>query len=162
MDDIKLAYLAGIVDADGYIGLINTFSIDKAHGPTYRPETRGRVYGRRFRQVMRVGVTMTDPTVPTMLKAEFGGTLYCRQRKQGWKNVWAWDARSNKALKFLEAIRPWLLMKTKQADIAIAFQRQRAPHVPRSAADKHMDKMLGKIMTGLNARGTPTEYGTHN
>ena len=99
--DTNLAYVAGLIDGEGCIHL------DVTKGRWYQP---------------RVSVGMTEPALQllTSLKDEWGGTLYrLRKPTQKWAGAWTWHLTGPVAAELLTAIRPFLRLKTAQADAAL-------------------------------------------
>jgi hypothetical protein len=155
MNETQLAYMAGIIDGEGSVGLISFKQVCKAHGKVYTEATRGKVYGYYSRTVMRVGVGMTDEFIPSWLQAEFGGVLQHRLRSNPrWKDVWVWDVRATKALNFLKQVLPYLILKKGQAELCIAFQELR-PTQGHALSDvqKQVDEILYQRCKELNLRG---------
>lgn len=128
----QLAYIAGIVDGEGCIGLTRM---------------------KQTRIVMRVSVAMTDKIIPEWLDAEFGGTLSVRNTRPGWKTRYDWNIYSQKALVFLKQVLPFLVIKKGQAELAITFQEARVPHIRLSNFQKELDGILYETCKTLNARG---------
>jgi len=60
----------------------------------------------------------------TWLQETYGGALFIRNPpKKNHKTFYQWTIRSRGALTFLEEIEPFVLMKKRQIEIAIEFQR---------------------------------------
>ena len=93
------AYLAGVMDADGCIRI--------------RGEKR-----KRAPSSLAVIVTNGDASLVIWLRDRFGGKPYSRGTQRCW-NIW-WTAK--KAVYILEGIYPFLIVKQKQAELALAFQ----------------------------------------
>jgi hypothetical protein len=94
------AYVAGLIDGEGCIHLDVT-------GGVYSP---------------RVTVGMTYPALHLLeaLKAEWGGTLYQMRRATAtWAAAWTWHLTGYRAMNLLITIRPYLRLKTVQAECAI-------------------------------------------
>lgn len=101
--DTNLAYVAGLIDGEGCIHLDTT-------GNTYKA---------------RVSVGMTQPARSLLeeLHAEWGGTLYQqRAATDRWAAAFTWHMTGPPAERFLLAIRPYLRLKTAQADLALEVQ----------------------------------------
>lgn len=103
--DVELAYIAGIVDGEGYIGVYKTVY------------PSGRVL-----HLLTVGIKMCDPEAIGLIVDSFGGC------NSGYENEKAFVYRvvftSKKAYEFLKAIRPFLRVKAEQADWAIEFYEE--------------------------------------
>lgn len=108
---LVLAYTAGIIDGEGYIG------VD-------RQKAKGGTEGRRndfYR--LNVSVNVTDKSMTDFLMLHFGG--YYRTRKRHTCNkklVHAWHLDGQKAIAFLTAIKPFMVVKPEQAELAIEFR----------------------------------------
>lgn len=62
------------------------------------------------------------------LKDRFCGTITFDERSKKIPNrqdSWRWEVNSRKALIFLLAIRPFLVVKAEEVDLAIEFQNQK-------------------------------------
>lgn len=107
-DDI--AYTAGIIDGEGYIGIIRV----------------NRYLGGRTRYELRVNVTMCNPLIPSWLHANFGGAYYEFQPPSlNRKKLYEWRLASWDAGNFLKLVLPYLKMKQGEAQIGIEFQSYR-------------------------------------
>lgn len=109
MTSAEKAYAAGLFDGEGCIVISH-----RAQGQ------RGRVYG------LRVQVCMSSEPTIQWLSQRFGGS--CRpvnapsRTGRGRKPVWVWAVNSRRAERFLCAIRPYMVTKAAEADVALAFQ----------------------------------------
>lgn len=104
----KLAYLAGIVDGEGYV----------------KVEKWGTI---------RLAVGMTDKETPFWLYKTYGGTLsYVNKHRTDRKNVWVW--RLNKPLEILKLfilMSPFLLVKRKKVYEALQLLLKRLKKQPQ-------------------------------
>jgi hypothetical protein len=68
-------------------------------------------------------VSNTARSLIDWLRANFGGTekLTGKSVRQGCPDQWAWVVRGEKARPHLLGIRPYLVIKQRQADLAIKF-----------------------------------------
>lgn len=108
MKKIDLAYVAGIIDGEGCIGL-------------YLSKKSSYYF-------IQVAVHMTNEWMITWLSNNFSGSknVYTHYRKRAnCKPEWAWNITGKKALEFLELIYPYLKLKKAEAEIAINFQRRK-------------------------------------
>ena len=144
MDEVKLAYAAGIIDGKGCVSL----TICK------RPNITSR-----YECALKVAVTMTDRGVPQWLKNTFGGSLSIHlPAKPGYREYYSWMIESRQAVKFLGDILPWLRIKIPQTKLAFQFQElkssgeyERQLLKPQEAYRKELE-LVGK-MRRLNNRG---------
>jgi hypothetical protein len=93
-----LAYLAGVIDSDGFVGV-------------QRQAKRGRLYFG-----VRVGITGTRRQPHDLAAATFGGNVTEHDGNFQWMRT----GRSAPAV--LVAVRPYLRVKARQADLALALQ----------------------------------------
>lgn len=145
MTEKELGYTGGIVDGEGSICIV------KVHGCT-RPIPTLRAH---------VSVAQCDIRLPIWLKERFGGYVSSLGiPKGGRKQAYSWSMTGTKqCLPFLEIIRPYLLLKTQQADIAIAFMKARVNvrHMKKADRMNEFRKHLAykDAIQKLNFRGVP-------
>jgi LAGLIDADG DNA endonuclease family protein len=108
---MELAYIAGLFDGEGCVSIRRFF---RANNKSRKPCEMYTLW---------VQVTNVDPRLVYPLKEKFGGSVHITKHKSpNQRDTHVWIATSKNALDFLKAIRPWLLAKSEQADIAISFQ----------------------------------------
>ena len=139
--DTDFAYVAGLIDGEGCIHL-------DVSQTTYRP---------------RVSVGMTAPALPllTSLSQEWGGTLYqLRPATERWAAAWTWHLSGPPAARLLEAIRPHLRVKTRQADAALEVYAiwQALPRSPKGQARwtdeaRSQCEAIKQRMHAMNSKG---------
>lgn len=110
MQDI--CYAAGFFDGEG------TILIGK---PT-------RTCGYR----LIVSATQTSIAPMEWFCPRWGGTISKRKKRKGRRQAWNWTVTSQLALKFLSDVRPFLIVKAEQADIAIEFQSRKFNGIRRT------------------------------
>jgi hypothetical protein len=110
-NDLLYAYLAGIVDADGYIG----FHISRT-----LPKSQRRLTPRF---VTEICVTNTDRPLIDLLTETFPmGRVYTRpQVKDHHKVTYSWRVANRGALHVAECLEPFLRQKQRRAQITIEF-----------------------------------------
>lgn len=106
-----LAYAAGILDGEGCISIAYVRCSSK-------PD--------RY-HVLNIHVSNTSPELLIWLRERFQGSV-CRMSdnrkgKLGRRPIFQWQITAKQAHEFLVAVRPYLLVKAKQADVAIAFRK---------------------------------------
>jgi hypothetical protein len=106
-----LGWLAGIIDGEGTITITPRQRSDQSHAsPTWHAIVR---------------VANTDEAMIAKLReltVSLGSTHKIHERRKNRASVvYHWHATSRQALVFLRAIRPYLVTKRRQADLAIAF-----------------------------------------
>ncbi len=135
MENTDIAYIAGIVDGEGCIGL----NLNKSGtGSSYR---------------IKVSVGNTNEWICQWLKLSFGGCVSCSSRiGSNNKPLWQWIVSCNMALNFLELIYPYLKLKKPQAEIAIRFQKLRRRH-HLTDGEIAIAEAQSIVMASLNKRG---------
>ncbi len=111
MDTHLLAYLAGVIDADGYI------LIYRKLGPK-RLDGRYPMY-----YMLKVGCNQITSDLPNLLKDTFGGKVYqfkpqTRTNGQPW---YMWSCHSRQAAHVMRTLLPYLRLKYRQAELGIQF-----------------------------------------
>jgi hypothetical protein len=111
IDSHLLAYLAGVIDSDGTIGIKrNTYAMRHGNGGQ-------ATYSERVacRQVM--------PEAVLLLREHFGGYygIMAASTPRG-KPLHSWQATDRKAVICIQALRPFLLIKAAQADNLLALR----------------------------------------
>lgn len=81
--------------------------------------------GRTCSYRLRVSASQTTVEPIEWLRQRWGGSVRIRKAKENRKTVWEWAITTQLALKFLTDVRPFLLVKREQADIAIEFQSRK-------------------------------------
>lgn len=102
--ELHLAYFAGIFDGEGWVSI-----------------TRTRPYGRHVtpRYSLYIGVANTYLPVLEAMKLLFGGSLGKTAKVN--LQCYAWRLTSHNAVRFLEALLPYLRIKRMQAEIGIEY-----------------------------------------
>lgn len=100
-----IAYAAGFFDGEGSINIKK---------PT-------RTCGYR----LVVSATQTIITPIEWFRVRWGGSIRTKTETTKRKVAWEWTVTSQLALEFLKNVRPFLLVKGEQADIAIEFQSRK-------------------------------------
>ena len=100
-----LSYLAGLFDGEGCISI----SVKNRKNGTIKHE-------------LIVQVSMVDEVPVKMFFDNFGGSFTKSKKDPPKHDIYHWRLSSVKAKTFLEIIEPYLLVRQKQARIAIQFQ----------------------------------------
>ncbi len=133
-----LIYTAGIVDGEGCIGM------DKHRNwSTFTPY---------------VMIGNTDPTLIDWLVDTFGGKVQIVQQNKRWKIAYRWELTGFASLPFVRAIRPYLKLKARQADLILAFYNIHAKWGVKSGAKAPRGyakeaTVIKEALTILNKRG---------
>lgn len=113
-DLMDLAYLAGIIDGEGTIGI----TVSKPYKDRISPSFK--VY---------VSVTMTDPNIPYLIYGIFGGSVNnYPSRHEHHKPTTIWRSSCSTAVLVCKTLHPYLRLKKQQAEMAIDFDQ-----LPRKA-----------------------------
>lgn len=105
-----LAYVAGIIDGEGYISL----------------KSNGKYSDGKKRYAIVIKVTNTDQELINFLYLTFGGhTFHVTPRNPRHNESWIWEACSLKAYNVIKVILPYLRIKKPQAQLAIEYQERR-------------------------------------
>ena len=118
MNKTILAYAAGFFDGEGTVGI-------NAQKPNVKNGRTLTMYS------LKIDIRNTNEDVLLWLKKNFNGNIkyYSIEKLKGsygaTKPQWRWNISSNQAKDFLELILPYLVVKRKQAELAIIFQKNR-------------------------------------
>ena len=105
METEILAYTAGIVDGEGYIG------IRKGKPTTSR---------KNFSYDLTVAIAMTDKEIIDWLHGTFGGgSCFSKLRDPKHKPAHRWAIWNNKAEIFLRSIQPFIRVKANQVKVGL-------------------------------------------
>jgi hypothetical protein len=112
------AYCAGLFDGEGYVGIDKT---SVSHGKV-----------RKIHHSIRVVISQKDGAIMNWLKERFGGNVY--EQRNGTKySIYRWRIHSLKAVQFLKCILPYVVIKKKQVEFAIAYYEESKEHALVSA-----------------------------
>ena len=105
-------YTAGLFDGEGSV------SIAKKKP---RKETQRETYE------LTIGVGVCNESVMSKLGRTFGASHYLKNRtkpagKEYWSDYYYIELHGNNAVRFLKQIYPYLVIKSKQAELAFKFQ----------------------------------------
>lgn len=140
-DPVVLAYVAGILDGEGTIGISMTKPNQGRVSPSFK------IY---------CAVVMTDPIVPYMLYGMFGGSIHTypgRQEKH--KATTHWRSSGKIAVKVCKCTLPYLKVKHQQAQLAIDFDKRIGNFTTRSMPPDELTERLRYVQQIhlLNKRG---------
>jgi hypothetical protein len=112
MEEIDLAYMAGIMDGEGCIHI----------GCNHHP-TSGLVKPYYWLESM---IGMTDRYICDLFHTRFGGTVRNTEKAtEKWRAKWMWRISGKQAAEMLNSLLPYLRLKHKQAELALEFQKRR-------------------------------------
>jgi len=116
--DVLYAYLAGIVDGEGYIGIKRS-----TWGMRNRNDIKNPVYSERIQ------IKMNDKSVLDIFKNTFGGSLITDKRiylsKSGFKTnkvMHCYGATDKVAVNIITKLLPYLIIKRKQAELVLLLR----------------------------------------
>ena len=108
-NEIELAYAAGLIDGEGTIYL-DRF---KSH--------------KTISYVVRVKIAMADKEATQWMEQIFGGKCrkydYANYPSNNKRPLYIWSINGKKAIAFFKDLLPYLKIKIKQAETAIAFEK---------------------------------------
>lgn len=111
VDALILAYLAGVMDADGCLTILKHKTNSKYPDCVTYSEC--------------VSVGQTSNEAVTLLQELFGGTINLRTRREGegrWKPMYYWVVNCKIAAECVTALRPYLRVKARQADLLLTLR----------------------------------------
>lgn len=138
------AYIAGIIDGEGYIGLLRVKKGNKSKWQSLR----------EFKFVPCIKVVMTNKEIIEWLRNSFGGTIEIRTKNTA-KNAkvsYGWTLRKAHTIKFLKLIYPYLMIKRKQAEVLFRFPRIKAGTIITDEVYQKRIELYEEIKI-LNKRG---------
>ena len=137
-----LAYSAGIIDGEGTITLVG-----------YKGRYKGQL-SKSVKYQICIIVTHTDSNLVNFLKVNFGGVLTKLKIRPGCRQTWRWHISSRKAAKLLFDLKPYLLVKLPQAELALAFNVRRLSGIKGQNNNKRivLDQADKILMLSLNKR----------
>jgi hypothetical protein len=141
-----LAYLAGVIDGDGTIVIGKT-----------RSRAKSGIFYPRYD--LRVAVYNTDERLMLWIEERFGGHVYTVRRNKPLPNrrvAYKWTLGQRQAAILLKQVRPYLVIKAAQSDLALKFQESkmsanagRKGGVPAEIEAQRAEWMLGmKLLNG--------------
>jgi hypothetical protein len=118
---ILYAYLAGILDGEGYVGIKKS---------TWGMKNRTDIKSPTFSE--RIQIKMNNPTVLKMFKDEFGGSFYkdskIYQRERSYhtnKIMYCYQATDKIASVILKKLLPFLTIKRKQTILCLKLRKSK-------------------------------------
>lgn len=146
MNELEIAYLAGIVDGEGCISL------------GYRRK-KGKPYITPTLQITNTNFRLLDILKP------LGGSWYkVVDKRTTRKDTFLWRMAGKEAKELVALIRPFLKLKTEQADIVINLPRHKTvfangrTQATMTESDFQENIRLVTLMRSLNSRGKQSEF----
>ena len=146
----KAAYLAGFMDGEGSFSIVKTYQITK------------RVDGTKHKGIryhLHIKIANTDLNVLKWISHNFGGQVSIKKDwNPKWKTRYDWTLTGYGNMeKFILAILPYLLIKRKQALVALEFARLSGQECPESR-----DVLRNKMLALNNSKQPHSESLTTN
>lgn len=108
---LTASYLAGLIDGEGYIGILQVKKGNK----------KDWFSNRELMLVPTIKVCMTNKEIITWLKNSFGGTLEVRKAHGNARKSYGWALKKQVAIDFIKKIYPYLMVKRQQAEHILRF-----------------------------------------
>lgn len=140
LSEVEKAYLAGLVDGEGHIGLALGKKTKSYHNETYMPN---------------ITITNTNLSLLTWIKETTSlGFIFLdsNSRNIKWKTKGCWKLRTNEQIVFLRSILPYLVIKKLQAELLIEFHSLLEERV-LSEEKIILRKVIYEELMELNKRG---------
>lgn len=109
MKQTDLAYVAGLLDGEGYVGILK---VRKGNKKEWH-------YTREFMHVPCIKVVMTDKEPIEWLYKTIGGTFATRPRRDQRNISYEWMLRKKQTSTILKRLLPFLKVKRQSAEIII-------------------------------------------
>src|SRR5437588_8502146 len=111
MKKTTLAYLAGLIDGEAYVGIKRT----------QRKDAVSPIYHERFQ------CRMVHEGAIRLLRDSFGGSYYLESSRatEGRRPLYCWQASDALAAAIAFALRPYLIIKSANAKLLIALRRSK-------------------------------------
>lgn len=127
---LMAVYTAGLIDGEGYIGIIKT------HNPS---KDRFGNFCLRTTFTLRVEIQMTHKETIDWFQKTFNCRPVSKIIKENGNHAYRTAAAANKALSLLRFIYPYLRTKKVQAALGIKFQSRRAKNHLRYVLDQDVE-----------------------
>ncbi len=144
MKETQKAYLAGVIDGEGCIGINKTTNKSVRHKHPY------------YQVRLRIAMTTEEPI--KSIESWCGGIVSLTKRKGNSKPIFEWLLLNDKAVAMLQLIKPYLRVKRKQTEIAINFRDYYHTHSGYGRAETPIEvsrqrEKYFQEMKQLNKRG---------
>lgn len=143
---VDLAYIAGVMDSDGYIGIVR------------HPESRRKK--RTISYVPRFVILQTRLEAMSLIKNLFGGYIYKLKnpKSKNWKTKYSFQInRREDVTKILTEILPYLRIKKRQAEVVLLYNSIRSKKLSKKKCSKNTygneEKKLWQNVRSLNQTG---------
>lgn len=126
MKEVELAYIAGIVDGEGCIGIhrqrmYSQRLIHKSKLRAWQSEHHKGDDVCTYRS--SIAVSNTNRSVLEYIKSLMGGTIHpIIHNHPKWRDSWEWRVSTKQAYGVAKRLLPYLQIKRKQAELLIIYQ----------------------------------------
>lgn len=104
MNEVTLAYLAGLFDDEGSIRIAKRTTRKKPH---HYPQVK---------------ITITNREIIEFIRDFFAcGSIRIENRNPKWKTAYQWQVTDSKAIEVIKQLYPYLKLKKKKAEIVLKF-----------------------------------------
>ena len=145
-DELSLQYMAGFTDGEGCI------SLPSAGSNYYRKGSCKKYYYIS----PKVVIANTRRDVLQKFKNQFGGYISPgKAANSKWKPVFSYQLEHKRALTFIKAIYPFLVLKRKQAELIFKYYKVSNGRTKRAFTEYRLNRLrsLKMEMHVLNKRG---------
>lgn len=142
MNNLIIAYLAGLVDGEGYIGIKKSQPYNNLTGranPGYHE---------------RIQIRMVDESAIKLFTDTFGGWYYKEKPNTNGRSLYCYQASDKKASAILEILLPYLRIKKESANTVLKL-RESKNHPIKVKTDVISNSRWGTPMTGQRTRLAP-------
>lgn len=123
MEEVKLAYIAGILDGEGSI------MIQKQASKSFMEQRRKRgCFHPHYAPAIRIGMIEKKP-LEFIVETTAIGKVYEEKPYHHKRSMFRWMIRSKSEVEdFLPLVIPYLLVKIKQAELCLQFMKEWVSH----------------------------------
>jgi len=145
--DVKLAYVAGLVDGEGCIRIC---SMKGKRKPTHK-----KARNVSYQASIQIAMSIKARQVLTIIQQELGGTIYEMPQKTNpkWEDQIQWRITGDCAEKLIEQIEPFLILKQAQAELIKRLAALRKHKTIWTKQIQDQAENLKQQMHALNKRG---------
>ena len=148
LNKLQCAYLAGLIDGEGYIGILKV----KRGNKKIFHSTKEYFYQPVFK------LAMTDREIIEYYYKSLGGNFEIRklsEKKTNWKDCYTWTVRSAKCIEILKLIYPYMRVKKQEVDILNKFNKtNNGAGIPLTDNQWEVRDNLYQQLRDLHFRGT--------
>ena len=142
LKETDLAYIAGLLDGEGYIGIVGRGEKQKGYRAT-------------------VTISSTNSEIILWLKSVLDGSVYqSTHRNKRWKDSWEWKLSTRNVIPLLTSLIPYLKIKKTQASLVCEFQGNVRLGGYKSKMERDIEEVFHSKSLVLNKKGAlePEKY----